>query len=87
LENLRILRLQVDLSEQAYKLAYKSYLDALKKVQYGQATMFEVTTLQTNYINANIQWINAEISFLTQLATYFQSLGITLDIWDIQLIY
>jgi outer membrane protein TolC len=87
IENLRILLLQVKLAKQSVTLSYKSYQDALVKVKYGQASMFEVTTLQTNYINASLQVISAEIAYVTSIAQYYQLLGITLDKWSIKLHY
>lgn len=87
LENLKILYLQVKIAQDAEKLSYQAYLDALNKVRFGQASMFEVTTLQSTYINNRLITINTEISYLNGITQYQQLLGITLDQWKIQLVY
>ncbi|MBA2655819.1 MAG: TolC family protein [Tatlockia sp.] len=87
LENLKILRLQIKLAKESVQLSYQSYQDALKKVTFGQASMFEVTTLQTNFINASLAVIGAEVSYLNAIAAYYQLLGITLNEWAVNLVY
>lgn len=87
LENLRILFMQVKLSQDAERLARQSYEDALKKVQFGQSSMFEVTSLQLTYIGNYQTMINTEISYLNAVTQYQNLLGITLDKQDVKLIY
>lgn len=87
LENLRILYLQVKIAKQAQALSYKSYQDALKKVGFGQSSMFEVTTLQQTWINDQLTTINTEIAYLNGVTEYQRFLGISLDAWNINLVY
>ena len=87
LENLRILYLQVKIARQAQELSYRSYQDALKKVGFGQSSMFEVTTLQQTWINDQLTTINTEIAYLNGVTEYQRFLGITLDVWNINLVY
>lgn len=87
LDNLRILLIQVKLAKEAERLANQSYLDALKKLQFGQSSMFEVTTLQSTYISDRLITINTEISYLNAMAQYQNLLGITLDVQEINLTY
>jgi outer membrane protein TolC len=87
LENLSIVFQQIGLAKKSEQLAKQSYLDASKKATFGQASMFEVTTLQNSLISAQIQTISSEISYLINIANYQQTLGITLDIWKIKLVY
>ncbi|MDI1352571.1 MAG: TolC family protein [bacterium] len=87
LENLRILFMQVKLARNAERLANQSYHDALKKIQFGQSSMFEVTTLQSTYISNTQTTINTEISYLDAVAQYQNLLGITLEKQDVNLVY
>ena len=87
LESLRIQFLQLTLTKQSELYARKSYENALKKVTHGKSSMFEVTTLQTNFITAQIQTLTANIEYLQSIALLQQSLGITLDVWKIDLVY
>jgi outer membrane protein TolC len=87
LENLRILFMQVNLAQNAQRLANQSYHDALKKIQFGQSSMFEVTSLQLTYISNNQTMINTEIAYLNAVAQYQNLLGITLDKQGVNLTY
>lgn len=87
IENLAIAKKQIVLAKRAQDLANQSYQDSLKKLTYGKVSLFEVTTLQTNLISAQIAYINSEINFLNLVTVYQQNLGITLDVWNIQLKY
>lgn len=87
LENLRILYMQVKLAQEAQNLANQSYQDALKKIQFGQSSMFEVTSLQLTYISNTLTRINTEIAYLNAVAQYQNLLGITLDKQNVKLVY
>ncbi len=87
LENLKVLYMQVKIAKDAELLSYQSYKDALTKVGFGQSSMFEVTTLQSTYISNRINTINTEISYLNGIVQYQNLLGITLNIWHIELGY
>ena len=85
--NLAILRQQIILAKNAADLAWKAYQDALIKLSYGQVSMFEVSTLQTNYISAALVVINNKVQYLNAIAQFQENLGISLDTWDIHLRY
>lgn len=87
LENLRVLHEQVKLARNSEQLAYQSYKDALTKVNFGQSSMFEVTSLQTSYVDASLTTITTEISYVDAIANYRNLLGIPLDVWNIKLAY
>lgn len=87
LESLRLQYVQLSLTKQSEFYARKSYDNALKKLAHGKSTMFEVTTLQTNYVTAQTQTILANISYLQTIALLQQNLGSTLDVWNIDLVY
>lgn len=87
LQNLAIVFSQINLAKKFEALANKSYLDALKKSTFGQASMFEVTTLQNSLVSAQIQTIRRQIDYLNSVTQYEKDLGITLDTWNIKLVY
>lgn len=87
LQNLAIAKQQIVLAKRAQDLANQSYENSLKKLSYGKVSLFEVTTLQTNLVSAQISYIGSEINFLNLVTTYQQTLGTTLDVWNIQLKY
>lgn len=87
IEALDIAKTQIILAKRSQDLANQSYQDSLKKLTYGKVSLFEVTTLQTNLVTAQVAYINAEINLLNLVAAYQLNLGITLDVWNIQLKY
>lgn len=87
LQNLTILEGQITLSKTAEDLANQSYQDALKKLAYGKTSVFEVNTLQSTLISAQVAYISNQISYLNAITQFQQNLGITLDVWEIHLIY
>lgn len=87
LENLEILYQQIELAKESEALAKQSYLDSAKKASFGQASMFEVTTLQNSYVSSQLQTVSSEINYLLNVANYQQNLGISLDVWDIKIKY
>ncbi len=87
LQNLSIAKQQIVLAKRAQELANMSYENSLRKLTYGKVSLFEVTTLQTNLVSAQIAYIGSEINFLNLVTTYQQTLGTTLDVWNIQLKY
>ncbi|OGT53940.1 MAG: hypothetical protein A3E84_00400 [Gammaproteobacteria bacterium RIFCSPHIGHO2_12_FULL_42_13] len=87
LQNLAILRQQIELSKQSRALARQSYDDSLQQLEYGQVSVFEVSVLQTNYTTAELAVLTNEILYLNAVAQYRQSLGTTLDVWKIGIRY
>lgn len=87
LESLRIQYDQIGLAENAQVLANKSYQNSLVKLKFGQVSVFEVTTLQANLVTAQLNTINNQLQYINSIATFQQTLGITLDFWKIRLVY
>ena len=80
-------KLQIQVSKTSIELQKKSLADARLKLKYGRSTAFEVTQLQNNLLQAETNLIGTEISYLNDITTLHQTMGITLDVWDIKLRY
>lgn len=55
-----------------------------EKQRLGRGSLFELITFEQNLVDAQNRELNAIIDYLNQLTSLNQTLGITLDIWDIQ---
>lgn len=63
-------------------------LDAERiKLRYGRTTMLDVTNLQTNLTQAQLALISQKINYINTLAAFQALLGITLEIWGIEVYY
>lgn len=87
LENLEIAKTQIILAKRSQDLANLSYQNSLIQLKYGKVSLFEVTTLQSSLVTAQIAYITTQINYLNLVTAYQQNLGITLDVWNIQLKY
>lgn len=87
LRNLSVQKQQIQQAIVARDLAQKSLDIAQKKLQYGLISTFETTSLRSKLINAQLQVLNSQISYLNALAALQQMLGITLDVWGINIRY
>ncbi len=55
------------------------------KLQVGRTTNFAIITFQNDLVNARLNEISAQISYLNALTVLEQTLGTTLRVWGIQL--
>lgn len=74
-------------ADQNRKLARQTLDIARAKMRYGRVTAFEVSTLQTNLITADISYIAALSQYAVALSNLDQVLGVTLDRWNIEVKY
>lgn len=78
---------QITQAELAVKLAQQTLNIALAKLKYGKVSPFEASTLQTNLLTAQINYITTVAAYVTNLATLDQVLGYTLKRWHIKMSY
>lgn len=75
------------IAETSVKLQEQTLKDAQIKLKYGKITMFEVIQDQVNLLQARTDLVSQKIQYLNSVTTFYQNLGITLDVWDIKLRY
>lgn len=78
---------QITVANNSAQLAATNLTLANAKLTYGKATSFEVSSLQTSLVSAQIALIDARITYLTTLATLDSDLGTTLDRWKVKIRY
>lgn len=84
---LEVQQQQIEQSKEAVDLANRSLGVAEAKLKYGRSTPFEVTNLLNTLTSQQLTYLNAESSFLTNLANFDQTIGTTLDRWGICIRY
>ena len=87
LDTLRIEEIQMKLAKQAMDLINKSYQDSLKLLSYGKVSVFEVTTIQSTLVSAQLSYVDTQIQYLNEITNFQFNLGITLKVWGICLNY
>lgn len=78
---------EISLSRTALELKEKDQEILNAKLRAGLVSTFEVTTRQQELNTARREYINAKITYLNSLTTLFENMGITLEKWDIDVIY
>ena len=78
---------QIEQAENAVVLAQQAVDVAQKKLDYGRTTVFEVVQLRDNLTQAKLNLIGQQISYINALALFEQTIGISLDKWNIQICY
>lgn len=78
---------QIKQAEISVKLAQQSVDIANAKLKYGKVSSFEASTLQTNLLSAQVSYINTVTAYVSNLATFDQILGASLDRWHVELRY
>jgi len=78
---------KIQLAEEAVELQQKTVNIVTKKVRAGLSSGFELTTEQENLRTSKQALILAEIAYLTDLSSFDQTLGTTLDTWKIKVHY
>lgn len=78
---------QQALAESTVQLAEQNLAVTKLKFNYGKATSFELTSSQTALTNARVAFISQQIQYITAVEALFQTLGTTLERWDMTLKY
>jgi outer membrane protein TolC len=77
----------IEQAKMAEELAVRSLALGVTKQHYGLLTTLDITNLINALAEARTQTIESQIGFLRARNDYWQVLGITLDEWQIQLVY
>lgn len=85
--DIRIKRRQVDLARQSLRLSEQKLKIEREKLHAGRTTNFQVVQFENDLVSAQNQELSAVINYLNALTNLDQSLGRTLDTWDIALEY
>jgi len=81
------LKQQIKIAELQVTLSKKSLSNARLRLQYGQSTIFEENSLVTSLLSQQLSLVKTKISYLNTIETLYQTLGLTLDKWEIKLRY
>lgn len=76
---------QLEISERALSLSRRKLEIEREKLTVGRSSNFQVLSFESDLRNAENMRLNALIAYLTAQAQLDQSLGTTLDSWDITL--
>lgn len=78
---------QIKQAENAVQYANEAFQAEEKKLEYGRTTVLNVTQLRSALTSARLSLIQQQISYINTLSLFEQLLGITLDKWDVQVVY
>ena len=78
---------QLTVAMEALKLQAQTVADAQIKLKYGQTTVFEVNQLQDQMLSQETSLVGDKIQLLNAITTFNQTLGTTLEKWNITLRY
>lgn len=87
INNLKSQRQQIHDAGRAVRLAADSLRLERKKLKFGLSTSINVTTQRTLLTNNEISLINSKIAFHKAMTDFNKLLGVTLDVWGIQVKY
>lgn len=87
IQNLDSQRKQVTLADEATELARQSLALEQQKLLYGKATQLDVTQSRRTLINAENNSVRAKITYLKSLVQFRELLGVTLDHWQVEVVY
>jgi outer membrane protein TolC len=76
--------MQVQLSEQARKLAERKLRIEQDKLALGRSTNFQIVSFQNDLVSAQLNELNSKIAYLNALTALDAVLGTTLDTWKIR---
>jgi outer membrane protein len=85
IRSLEAQRIQIKLAEDSVKYSEQSLQIAQKKFEYGRTTIFEITSLRSTLTSSQINLINQRISYLNTFAQFEQTLGISLERWELRI--
>lgn len=78
---------QIQVSRSAVSLQAATLKAARLKLNYGRATVFEVTRDQDSLLQQETSLVATEIAYLNDITALENTWGTTLDVWNIQLGY
>lgn len=78
---------EVLVARNAVKLQKKTVEDEKIKLKYGKTTVFELNTLTDSLLDEQLSLIETEIAYMNSVTTFQETLGTTLDRWDVKLRY
>ena len=78
---------QIKISEDGVILNEQTVKNSKLQLKYGKIPAFQLTTLEQTLLSSQIALISTKISYLNDITTLYQTLGITLDKWHIKLRY
>lgn len=78
---------QIEQAEEQVKYAQQAFNIEEIKLSYGRSTVLNVTQLRTTLTQAKQSLIAQQITYLNTLAQFEQTLGTSLDKWNIQVYY
>lgn len=82
--NVEILFRQLQQSRVALDLARQQLETERVKLLNGRSTNFQVLTYENSYVSAQVSELQARISYLNALTSLDQTLGQTLDTWQVE---
>ena len=87
IREIKNLNKQIEIGQENVQLREKTLRDSYIKYQYGKITTFELIQQQNDLLSARVSLVSDEIAYLNGVTNLNQTLGITLQKWDIQLSY
>jgi outer membrane protein TolC len=84
IQNLQAQWTQLQVSERNLSLSRTNYNAAVIKFKFGQIDAFSLSQQQQQLIQAEINVVNAKITYLQQVRNYEKLIGTLLDTWHIQ---
>lgn len=85
--SLQIQKQSIEIAEKQVEFQEQTLRDARIKFRFGKVTMFEVIQDQNQLLSSRTALVTQKIQYLNLITTFYQTLGITLDKWHIQLRY
>ncbi len=78
---------QIAIAKKAVSMQAQNLRNAELKLKYGKTTVFEVNGIRDILLQQEINLVATKIAYLNGITQLYQTLGITLDEWDIKLRY
>lgn len=85
--NLESQKKQIELNEANLKLKRKVYENTYMQWSYGKRSYFDVVIAQNDLNTSELSDVNARFAYATALASFYQTLGTTLDQWGVKIKY
>lgn len=85
IRDLKAQQAQIDSAQRAVDLSIKSLHIAQRKFDYGRTTLFEITSLRKSLTQRQQALIQQRIAYLTTLAQFEETLGVTLSKWHLSM--
>ncbi len=75
------------LSKQQLEMQEQTLKDTYLQLQYGRTTMFEYVSTQQTLLSQQLSYVNSEITYINDVTTLDQGMGVTLQRWNVKLRY